>query len=403
MANIKDLLSRIESGLVSHEEKLAALSQVENTIKEMKQKKQEAIQSNVSIIVDTLKTIQAKVEAQLAEAKAIVPEKGPKGDKGDKGLDGRAGVDGKDGRDGVDGRNGIDGKDGISVRTARVDFDGSLIIVLSDGTEVNAGEVVGELQDRTAVITQLNALLPDQYGNSGKYLTTDGSVLSWGTPGGGGGGSGTVTSVAMTVPTGLTVTGSPVTSSGTLAVTYTAGYSIPMTSSQTNWNTAYGWGNHASAGYLVASNNLSDLANTGTARTNLGLGTAATMSGPSGSIVGTTDTQTLTNKRIDPRVSSTASASSVTPTIASYDIYAFTALAASLTINAPSGSPVDGDKLIFRILDNGSSQTLSWNGTYTAIGVTIPTSTTAGKTTYVGCIYNANNTRWDVVAVTTQA
>ena len=100
---------------------------------------------------------------------------------------------------------------------------------------------------------------------------------------------------------------------------------------------------------------------------------------------------------------STASASSVTPAIASYNQYAFTALAASLTINAPTGTPVDGDKLIFRILDNGSARTLSWNATYTAIGVTLPTTTTASKTTYVGCIYNANNTRWDVVAVTTQA
>ena len=36
--------------------------------------------------------------------------------------------------------------------------------------------------------------------------------------GGGGGGSGTVTSVALTVPTGLSVTGSPITSSGTLAI-----------------------------------------------------------------------------------------------------------------------------------------------------------------------------------------
>ena len=63
--------------------------------------------------------------------------------------------------------------------------------------------------------------------------------------------TGTVTSVAMTVPTGLSVSGTPITSTGTLAVTLTAGYSIPTTSSQTNWDTAYGWGNHASAGYLT--------------------------------------------------------------------------------------------------------------------------------------------------------
>lgn len=56
---------------------------------------------------------------------------------------------------------------------------------------------------------------------------------------GGGGGSGTVTSVAMTVPTGLTVTGSPITTSGTLDVSLTTGYSIPTTASQTNWDTAY--------------------------------------------------------------------------------------------------------------------------------------------------------------------
>jgi len=51
--------------------------------------------------------------------------------------------------------------------------------------------------------------------------------------------TGTVTSVAITVPTGLSVTGTPITSSGTLAVTLTAGYSIPTTSSQTTWDTAY--------------------------------------------------------------------------------------------------------------------------------------------------------------------
>jgi hypothetical protein len=50
---------------------------------------------------------------------------------------------------------------------------------------------------------------------------------------------GGVSSVAMTVPTGLTVTGSPITTSGTLAVTLTSGYSIPTTAKQAEWDTAF--------------------------------------------------------------------------------------------------------------------------------------------------------------------
>lgn len=130
------------------------------------------------------------------------------------------------------------------------------------------------------------------------------------------------------------------------------------------------------------------------------LGNAANAAGGFATINGTA---TLTNKRIDPRVSSTTSTASITPDISSFDQYAVTAQAATLAINAPIGTPVDGNKLIFRLLDNGVSQTLNWNATFTAIGVTIPAATTAGKMTYVGCIYNAANTRWDVVAVTTQA
>lgn len=122
-----------------------------------------------------------------------------------------------------------------------------------------------------------------------------------------------------------------------------------------------------------------------------------------GGFATTNGTATLTNKRLDPRVSSTASTASITPDVSAYDEYCVTAQAATLTINAPIGTPVDGNKLIFRILDNGTSQTLSWDATYVVIGVTLPTATTINKTTYVGCIYNANNTRWDVVAVATQA
>jgi hypothetical protein len=57
--------------------------------------------------------------------------------------------------------------------------------------------------------------------------------------GGDGGAGGTVTSVAMSVPTGLSVAGSPITSVGTLAVSYASGYAIPTTAKQTQWDTAY--------------------------------------------------------------------------------------------------------------------------------------------------------------------
>jgi hypothetical protein len=54
-----------------------------------------------------------------------------------------------------------------------------------------------------------------------------------------GGGSGTVTSVALTTPTGLSISGSPITTSGTLGLTLTAGYVIPLSASTTQWKTAF--------------------------------------------------------------------------------------------------------------------------------------------------------------------
>jgi hypothetical protein len=397
---VKQLLDK---ALLASVEPDAFLRSIENTVAEMNALQVEQVDKSVELVLESLRSVEAKMKEALAQEaqklqKGLDGRDGAKGDKGEKGAPGANGKDGRDGKDGKDGIDGKDGADGISVSDARVDFDGSLVIVLSDGREINAGEVIGEgVQDRTALITQINTLLPDQTGNSGKYLTTNGSTLSWASVSGG---SGTVTSVAMTVPTGLTVSGSPVTTSGTLAVSYTAGYSIPTTASQSNWDTAYSWGNHASAGYVSTSGSYANPSWI-TSLAYSKLTGAPTL--PSGTIVGTTDSQTLTNKRITPRVSSTASASSVTPDISAYDVYAFTALAANLTINAPTGTPADGEKITLRILDNGTSRTLTWNGTYTAIGVTLPTSTTANKTVYIGCVYNAANTRWDVIAVTTQA
>ena len=65
-------------------------------------------------------------------------------------------------------------------------------------------------------------------------------------------GDGTVTSVGLTVPTGLAVSGSPITSSGTLAITFASGYSIPLTADVNKGVTAYGWGDHSQEGYLKA-------------------------------------------------------------------------------------------------------------------------------------------------------
>ena len=63
----------------------------------------------------------------------------------------------------------------------------------------------------------------------------------WALVAGTGGGSGTVTSVDMSVPTGFAISGNPVTTSGTLALAFASGYSLPTTTKQSNWDDAYTW------------------------------------------------------------------------------------------------------------------------------------------------------------------
>lgn len=137
-------------------------------------------------------------------------------------------------------------------------------------------------------------------------------------------------------------------------------------------------------------------------------GAAAQKAIPTGVVVGSSDTQTLTNKRITQRVSSTASISSpLAWNSDNFDQYAATAQTTALTINADAGTPTDGQKIVFRFKDDGSARTLSWttgvSNSFQAVGVTLPTTTVAGKVTYVGAIYNASAARWDVVATVTQA
>jgi len=116
-----------------------------------------------------------------------------------------------------------------------------------------------------------------------------------------------------------------------------------------------------------------------------------------------TSTQTLTNKRVDPRVLTQATTTTITPDISMYDMYAITAQSGALTFAIPIGTPLAGSKILFRIKDNGTPASLTFNAIYRVIGVTLPTVTTASKVTYIGCIYNAVETVWDVIAVSTQA
>lgn len=113
--------------------------------------------------------------------------------------------------------------------------------------------------------------------------------------------------------------------------------------------------------------------------------------GASGNVVGTTDAQTLSNKRIQKRTWSTTTATSLTPDISQYDLYQLTAQQSALTINNPIGNPVLGDVLVILIKDNGTSQSLSFGTAYKPMGQALPTATTAGKRMEIICEYDGTD------------
>lgn len=108
-----------------------------------------------------------------------------------------------------------------------------------------------------------NALAPSQTGNTGKYLTTDGTDSSWAANP-----LGTVTSVAATVPSVLSIAGSPITTSGTLAITY-SGTALPVANGGTSATTltGYVYGNGSSAMTASATIPNTDITGLGTAST----------------------------------------------------------------------------------------------------------------------------------------
>ena len=214
--DVESLAKQLILQNMTPEQQSAVLESVRATLQEARGNQKRRVSENVGVVVDALRKIEADIRAKYDDLGNKITARVNSirdGRDGTNGSDGRDGLDGRPGRDGAqgpagpagrDGVNGVDGVDGVSVTDAKIDFDGSLVISLSNGREINVGEVVApDLAERIKVITngggtsqtvidalaslqqQINDLIPSQTGNAGKFLTTNGTAVSWASVAGG--------------------------------------------------------------------------------------------------------------------------------------------------------------------------------------------------------------------------
>jgi hypothetical protein len=201
---------------MTEEQQKAILDSIKTTMTQARTLQKQRVGENVQVVVQALKKLEADIRERYDEVGNKIEARVATIKDGKDGLNGSNGKDGKDGRpgrdggmgprgaDGLNGNDGRDGTDGVSVTDAHIDFDGSLIISLSSGRTINVGEVVApDLAEKIKVITngggtsqvvldtlaslqtQIDNLIPSQTGNAGKFLTTNGSALSWANVAGG--------------------------------------------------------------------------------------------------------------------------------------------------------------------------------------------------------------------------
>lgn len=214
--DVESLAKQLILQNMTPEQQTAVLDSIRASVLQAKDVQKQRIGENVQVVVQALKKLEADIRARYDKTGKAIEKRVASikdGQDGRNGTDGKAGKDGRPGRDGAagpkgaDGQNGNDGRDGtdgVSVTDAHIDFDGSLVISLSSGRTINVGEVVApDLAEKIKVITngggtsqtvidtlaslqtQIDNLIPSQTGNAGKFLTTDGSVLSWSSVAGG--------------------------------------------------------------------------------------------------------------------------------------------------------------------------------------------------------------------------
>lgn len=117
--------------------------------------------------------------------------------------------------------------------------------------------------------------------------------------------------------------------------------------------------------------------------------------------VGTTDTQTMTNKRITKRVVTVTQSATPTINTDNTDVAHITGLAqavTSFTTNL-SGTPVNGDMLRINITDDGTARAITWGASFEASTVALPTTTVISTRLDVGFIWNTATSKWRCVAV----
>ena len=117
------------------------------------------------------------------------------------------------------------------------------------------------------------------------------------------------------------------------------------------------------------------------------------------------DTLTLTNKRITKRVTTITSSATPTVNTDNCDAVTITALATAITsmTSGLSGTPTNFQTLVYRILDDGTGRAITWGTSFQAMGVALPTTTTASKVLTVGFIYDTVDSKWGCVASAEEA
>ena len=402
---MSDIIPNLED--MTDAEKKAALDAIQLSIAKSKEVQKQRIGENVNLVIDALKKIEADIQSRYDLVGNTLEKRVASIKDGKDGKDGRDGKNGKDGRDGKqgvqgvkgengrDGRDGIDGNDGIGVSFARIDFDGSLVIGLSSGVELNVGEVVApDLAERIKVITngggtsqsvldtlaslqtQINNLIPSQTGNAGKFLTTNGTTVSWASVAGGLNFQGTWNASTNT----------PTLASGVGVNGY---YYIVATAGSTNLDGITDWqiGDwlifNGTVWQKIDQSNLVTSVNGQTGAVSVGTvtsvaATAGTGISISGSPITSSGTLTITNSAPDQTVSLTASTG--ISTSGTYPNFTITNSAPDQTVSltASTGISTSGTYPNFTITNSAPDQTvaltagtgISTSGTYPNFTIT---------------------------------